>query len=161
MTDQSTDTTKAPLGEPMGFLWVTHRSRNDSEAAASPKSTSVWVRAHKARDLEHTAQPAFRSTGWTESFPRASVGLNRFHEAYFCFFQEACLVWKSEWPSLFTLGGGRPSESSQFQSFLEPILSSLPSSLRNFPARWNVSILEETTTQHREELGTMGSKWIL
>ena len=78
MTDQSTDTTKAPLGEPMGFLWVTHRSRNDSEAAASPKATPGWVRAHKDWDLEHTAQPAESTTSWRESFPRVSVGLNLF-----------------------------------------------------------------------------------
>jgi hypothetical protein len=39
------------------------------------------VTVHKAGNLEHSALPAGSSTGWRESFPRASVGLNLFQYA--------------------------------------------------------------------------------
>lgn len=55
----------------MGLLtgvWVRgysqkHRIRNDSKTAASARFTPVWVTAHTAGKLEHTAQPAGSSTG--------------------------------------------------------------------------------------------------
>jgi len=57
MTDQSLDTTKVQLGEPVSFIEVIYRSRNDSKTAASPKPTPVWVTVLKMlENLEHTAQ---------------------------------------------------------------------------------------------------------
>jgi hypothetical protein len=49
----------------------------------------------------------------------------------------------------FTADTGKrgPSESGQFQGVLEAVLSCLPSCLKMFPAGWDVSISEETTTQ--------------
>ena len=57
MTDPSTHTTKVRLGEHC-FIGVTYRARNVSKSAASAKPTPAWVTAHKAGNLEHTAQPA-------------------------------------------------------------------------------------------------------
>lgn len=46
-TDQSTDTIKIQFGEPMGFIGVTYRNRNDSMIALSSKPTSAQVSVHK------------------------------------------------------------------------------------------------------------------
>ena len=76
---------------------VTDRNRNDPKTAAPPRPTPAWVTAHKAGNLEHTAQPAGSSTGWRVSFPGASVGLSLFQaaQAGLCFFQAAGLVSES------------------------------------------------------------------
>lgn len=42
-TDQSMDIIKVQLGEQMGFIGVTYRSRIDSESAASSKPTPAQV----------------------------------------------------------------------------------------------------------------------
>lgn len=76
-TDQSTNTTQAQLGEfYWGYLYeygrgVMHRGRK----AVSPKPTPAWVTAHKAGDLEHSAQTAGSSAGGG-SPSDDSVGLN-------------------------------------------------------------------------------------
>lgn len=91
------------------------------------------------------------------SFPGASVGLNLFQIGLHIF-PAAALVSKSSLQLglferdsqqlvLFTLGKKGPRESARFEGLREAILSYLPSSLRSFPARWNVSILEEVDRQ--------------
>ena len=40
-TDQSTDTTDVQPGEPMSFIEVTYRNRNDSKITASLKPTKA------------------------------------------------------------------------------------------------------------------------
>jgi hypothetical protein len=77
--------------------------------------------------------------------------------AGFCFFQAAGLV--SVFFVAFALlrvfildsaaytSRERPGESGQLWGFTEAIVSSLPSSLRNFPVRWSVSIWEEIVKQ--------------
>lgn len=47
--------------------------------AASPRTTSTHVTAHKAGSLERIAQSAGSSAGWRVSLPGASLGLNSFH----------------------------------------------------------------------------------
>lgn len=47
-----------------------------TQIAASPKLSPAWMTAHKAGDLEHTAQPADKSTGWKVFLPSGSVGLS-------------------------------------------------------------------------------------
>ena len=49
--------------------------------AASPKPTTPWAAAHKARDPEHTALLPGGSTGEKVSVPGASVALNVFQAA--------------------------------------------------------------------------------
>lgn len=88
-TDQSTDTTRVELGEPMSFTVVTCRSRNDTQKKLRPQSPPQrgWQFV-KARNMEHSAQPAVSSTGWrvssgpgltwSEPFPGSSAGLRIF-----------------------------------------------------------------------------------
>lgn len=45
--DQSTDTTKVKLCEPLSFIAVIYRTSNDSKKAASPKPTPAWVTVHQ------------------------------------------------------------------------------------------------------------------
>ena len=44
--DQPMNTTKIQLGEPMNFIRVTYRSRNDS--VAPPRATPAWVAGHRS-----------------------------------------------------------------------------------------------------------------
>jgi hypothetical protein len=55
------DTTKFRLGEPMNFIGVTYRTRNDSKISASPGPSSAWMTAHKAGNLDLIAQSSCKS----------------------------------------------------------------------------------------------------
>jgi hypothetical protein len=54
MADQSPNTAKVQLGEPMDFIGVTsgiwgyYENRNGSKTVASPRPTVAWVTAHKS-----------------------------------------------------------------------------------------------------------------
>lgn len=50
MADQSKDTTKIQLGEPMSLLEVTHKSRNDQKAAVL-RSPQAWMAAHASLEV--------------------------------------------------------------------------------------------------------------
>lgn len=61
MADQSADSTRLQLGEPLSFIWVTYRNIGErvtyslemiQKTAATPNSTLAWVRAHKNWKLE-------------------------------------------------------------------------------------------------------------
>lgn len=64
--------------EPMIFIGVTYRSRNDPKTAASAKSTPAWVDSSQSWVPEHTAQPAGSSPAWRVSFAGDSVDLSLF-----------------------------------------------------------------------------------
>ena len=51
-----------------------------AQKAISPKAVSIpaWVTAHKAANLEHSAQPTDSSMGWKVFFLDTSAGLNLF-----------------------------------------------------------------------------------
>lgn len=57
MTDQSTDTTKLQFGEPMSFIGVTSRSRNNSKIAEPQIPHPAWVTVYKSGNVENTTQP--------------------------------------------------------------------------------------------------------
>lgn len=48
MTNKRKDTTKVQRGEPVSFVRVTYRSKNDAKAAASPKSNPAYVTVYKS-----------------------------------------------------------------------------------------------------------------
>lgn len=56
--------TKVQESSKSKLIRVGDRGRNDSKMAPSPKPIPAWITAHKARNLEHTAQPADSSTGY-------------------------------------------------------------------------------------------------
>jgi hypothetical protein len=68
-TDQRTDKTKVQFSEPLSFIGATFRNlgemllrnRKYSKTAAWP--LPAWLTAHKAGNVEHTAQPAGSSAG--------------------------------------------------------------------------------------------------
>ena len=76
MTDQGTDTTQVQCGEPVSFIGVAFRNRNDSKTAAP-------LRATPAGNIEHTAQPTGSSTGLRVSSLGASAGLHLFQTGWF------------------------------------------------------------------------------
>ena len=76
------------------YEWgVTHRSRNDTKPAASPKSTPAWVTAHK--DGKPGAySTAYRQLTRKESIlSRCSVGLNLSQGALLFSASSEHLVW--------------------------------------------------------------------
>lgn len=101
----------------------------------------------EARSLLHT-QPAGNSIDWRVPFPGASVGLNPFQVAQIASAPSQELVksqglhcnseicGKKSFLLLFTLVG----LVNLVRDFLKLFLSRLPSCLRGFHARWNVSI---------------------
>ena len=112
--------------------------------------------AHKAGDLEHIAQPAGSSAGWTVSFPGAKVALNFSQAAWLVSASSRQLVWSqsllcglsclsiffaaylpslTEEPSSFISYSDRegPRQSGQFQELLVGVLDSLLSCLKGFP----------------------------
>lgn len=114
---------------------VTHRSRNYSKTAALPRPTPAWVTAHRALNLEHTAQPTGIPTGWRVSFPGASGAWNLFQAAglvsVFIFFAAWC-IWEFSLQLGFALLRGipsfycspwqeGPSESGQFWGVCEAL----------------------------------------
>ena len=56
----SPDPKEVQFDDPVSFIRVTYRSRNDSKAAASPKPTPAYVTVHKARTWStvHSLQAA-------------------------------------------------------------------------------------------------------
>lgn len=81
MTDQTTDTTKVQLGEPMNFIGVTYQNTREelfTEAEVTPRQLhhqghpSMPDIAQELGNLEHRAQPGGRYTGWRVAFTRAS-----------------------------------------------------------------------------------------
>lgn len=114
--------------------------------------------AHKAGNLEHTAQPAGSSTGCDSNLNFFYVAClvsassrQLLSEWFLAFFSSESLLCHlayvvREGLSVFIVycGRHRPSESSQFWVLPEHILRCLPSCLKEPPARWNVSNLEET-----------------
>lgn len=113
--------------------WITYRSRNYSKTAASPKPSPAWVTAHRAVNLEHTAQSAGWSAGWRVSSPGASS-----RQFYWCLllqgslsglrvFFAVWLVWEGLLAVFFAYSDRvRPSESGKFQELPETILNCVP-----------------------------------
>jgi hypothetical protein len=101
MADQSTDITKVQLGEPKSFIYRNMHERLETGGKMIQKwlhhqspSQHGW-QLTKARNLEHTAQPAGCSTvlesvlsewlGWSNFFQAALLGSDFF---------AALLVWE-------------------------------------------------------------------
>lgn len=153
MTDQNMDTTEVQCDEPMSFIGLIDRNMGEellratetTQRTASPRPTQACVTAHKARNLS-TAHPQLKRLesalswclSWSKSLPGSSD--------CFCSFSAAgqipgsALQLSNLWEEIFAfiVYSCRPSESSQ--GLPEAILSRLPSCLRGFHARWNVSI---------------------
>ena len=87
------DTNSIQFGEPIGFIDITYRGRNDSKIAVTAKPTTAGVRACKPGNQEHNAQPVGSLIGWAVCFPGGSAGLNLpGGSSGFCNFHEVCLV---------------------------------------------------------------------
>lgn len=60
-TDQSTNTNKVQLGEPLSSTGVTYRNMGEGLLTGDSCRTTghpAWMTSHKAGNLEHFAQPA-------------------------------------------------------------------------------------------------------
>jgi hypothetical protein len=88
MSEQSEDTIKVQVNEPVSFIGITYRSRNDLPKAHPSIGNKQFM---KARKLDHTTQPTGSSAGWTMSFLGRSDGLSFFSQ----------LAWASLPPLLF------------------------------------------------------------
>lgn len=143
-----------------------------SKTAASPKCTPAWVTAHKAGDLEHTAQPnRLKSVlcmclNCSNPLPGSLAGVSSCRElvcsqnhcTFLALSESLCSLAESflelSFPPLrgtlkfYCLLCKGFSESVWFQELVEAILCCLPSCLRNFPAGQNVLFFEETVKQH-------------
>lgn len=86
------DTTKVQLSEPLSFIGVTYRVRNNLKTAVSSKPTSPWMTTHKAGNLEQPARPAGLPTHWRVSFQVTLVYTLSGSLARVCLFQEAGLI---------------------------------------------------------------------
>lgn len=68
----------------MGGVWTRNCLQEQTgltDNCITKKPTPAWVTAQKCVKLELTAHPEGSSTGWRESFPSDSVGLNHFQPA--------------------------------------------------------------------------------
>ena len=68
---------------------------DETEGLLIGAEAHLRVRARKAGDLEHNAEPAGSSTGWTESFPSNSDDFN-LSQAHICRF----LLFVGSWSGL-------------------------------------------------------------
>lgn len=48
MTSQSKGTTEVQHGEPISFMKITYRSKNNKKTAVSPKPNAAYVTIHKS-----------------------------------------------------------------------------------------------------------------
>lgn len=93
LIEQSTDTTKVQFDEPIHFIGVTYCNTGEefltgvemTERQLHHHQSPAWMTAHKAGNLEHTAQPVGSPIGWRVYFPGGSVGLNLFQAAQLVF----------------------------------------------------------------------------
>lgn len=104
-------------------------------------------------ETEHTAQPVGSSTGWSMSFPGASVALYIFQVGRLVSVSFRELLWPKSllwslvmtgtqlWMNVYSVREG-PGESGQLQG-LEAISSCLTFLLKKFLEGWNVFISEE------------------
>jgi hypothetical protein len=103
-----------------GLLTGTELTQREQHHQGSPQH---GVTAHSAGNLELTAQPAGRSTGWRLSLPNDS-GLNLFQvcsQSLLC--SSASFILRGTRRSLVCLGRKGSNESGQFQGLPEAILS--------------------------------------
>lgn len=124
--DQSKNTTKAQLGEPMSFIsylqkygWrITGRSRNESKITQHPNP--IWVTAHKSRKPGAHC-PTCRQFCWSEPLFSSQASLClwsadlRVFEAVQLVQDHLSAVIKA----YISLGKKGPSESGLFQGLLE------------------------------------------
>lgn len=125
--------TKDQVVETMSFIWVTFRSKNDSQTAESPKPTLVWVISQKSWEARaHSA--AYRQLKKLRVFfPRDRPNPRQSNLIVFCLPSQ--MVWLQ---SPLQLGlfifWKKGSNFVQFQRFLEAVLGCLPSDLRTIPS---------------------------
>lgn len=139
------DVTKDQVIEAMSFIWVTYRSKNDSQTAESPKPTLVWVISQKKLGSQST-QCSLQAAQEVESmFSRDRPNPPQSNLIVFCLSQSDGLVAASSLQlGLFIFWKKGSNDFVQFQRLLEALLGCLPSNLRTMPSVWACFYLGET-----------------
>lgn len=126
-------------------IWITKTHSSMGDSLKNPRN---WSILHSLQSVQQGKSVLSKWLSWSKPLPDSSAG--------FCFFQAPRLVSESSLQlCLFdirlsivfvyiVLGREGPRGSTQFQGLPITILNCIPSVFRNFPGRWNVSILEET-----------------
>lgn len=114
------DVTKDQVIEAMSFIWVTYRSKNDSQTAESPKPTLVWVISQKKLGSQST-QCSLQAAQEVESmFSRDRPNPPQSNLIVFCLSQSDGLVAASSLQlGLFIFWKKGSNDFVQFQRLLE------------------------------------------
>lgn len=128
--------TKDQVVETMSFIWVTFRSKNDSQTAESPKPTLVWVISQKSWEARaHSA--AYRQLKKLRVFfPRDRPNPPQSNLTGFCLSQSDGPVAESSLQLGLFIFWKKGSHFVQFQRLLEAVFGCLPSDLRTIPSVW-------------------------